>query len=64
MKILFFSSEPDEPPQDNNEVHTIDDDEKEKPTGLFTILAYYPNEFVVYCLASALMLGIGFMLVY
>ena len=27
-------------------------------------MAYYPNEFVVYCLASALILGISFMLVY
>lgn len=32
--------------------------------GLLTVLAETPNEFIVYALASCLMMGIGFMLVY
>ena len=32
--------------------------------GILSLLSNYPNEFVVYCISNALILGLGFMLIY
>uniref|UniRef100_A0A7S3I4R8 Palmitoyltransferase n=1 Tax=Favella ehrenbergii TaxID=182087 RepID=A0A7S3I4R8_9SPIT len=41
-----------------------DDGSDNESFGMFTLLVFYPNEFISLALATALMLGIGFMLVY
>ena len=38
--------------------------EDDDAIGIITLLANYPNEFIVYAISNALLLGLGFMLVY
>ena len=49
IKLLFIGS---------------NDPEKESKFGFIQLLANYTNEFIVYMIANALIIGLGFMLVY
>ena len=63
IKLLFIGVD-----QDNQTQQNADEDDtvhlESGNLGALELLANYPNEFIVYALCNALLLGIGFMLIY